>query len=328
MTNRREVLFGAGAATIGLATLGSAASAQQSSGNAPRIALLGTGIMGSGMVRSMRRAGLPVTVWNRTASKAEALRSTGATVARSPAEAVAGADVVITMVFDTAAVVEVMTRALPAMKPSAVWMQSATVGLDGVRQLAPTAGAVTYVDTPVLGSKDAAEGGSLIVVASGSDAAKEMLKPIFDAIGDRVIDAGAEPGAAQRLKMVVQSWAMSITSATGQAIALAGNLGVAPTSFLDAIKGGAQDCGYAHIKGEAIMKGDYTPNFTIEGAIKDTALVAQAMGESNTDARMMQALNDGYDEVAAAGRLKDDMAAVFFSFKHAQGRAVSKGGAS
>lgn len=304
------------AAGLGLTATSAIAGKASTSNAKPRIALLGTGIMGSGMVRSLRRAGLPVTVWNRTASKAEALRSTGATVARTPEEAVASADVVITMVFDTAAVNEVMARALPAIRPNAVWMQSATVGLDGVRDLSAKANrSITYVDTPVLGSKDAAEGGGLIVVAAGAAPAKAVLQPVFDAVGDRVIDAGAEPGGAQRLKMVVQSWAMTITGATGQAIALAANLGIDPNSFLDAIKGGSQDCGYAHIKGETIMKGDFSPAFTVEGAVKDTALIQAAMKESGTDDRIMQALNADYREVAAAGHLKDDMAAVFFSYK-------------
>ncbi|KQM99415.1 hypothetical protein ASE78_17965 [Sphingomonas sp. Leaf25] len=272
--------------------------------------------MGSGMVRSLRKAGLPVTVWNRTAAKADALRASGASVAQTPEEAVAEADIVITMVFDTAAVEQVMARALPAMRPDAVWMQSATVGLAGVRELsAKVDRSIAYVDTPVLGSKDAAEGGTLIVVSAGNAAGKARLQPVFDAIGDRVIDCGTQPGEAQRLKMVVQSWAMSVTSATGQAVALASNLGIDPNGFLGAIKGGSQDCGYAHIKGEAIMKGQFDPAFTVEGAVKDTALVAQAMTESKTDPALMQALNAGYREVAASGRNKDDMAAVFFSFK-------------
>lgn len=130
------------------------------------------------------------------------------------------------------------------------------------------------------------------------------------------MEMGDRPGDAQRLKMVMQSWAMSITSATGQAFALAANLGVDPQSFLNAIEGGSQDCGYAHIKGKAIMAEQFEPHFTVEGAVKDTSLIAAAMDESRTDSRMMRALNEGYEEVVQAGRPRDDMAAVVVSFQN------------
>lgn len=319
MMTRRHVMASAGAAAAAMSVLSGAHSASaQEGGSLPRVTVLGTGIMGSGMAKSMLAAGLPVTVWNRTASKAEALETDGAVVAPTIEAAVADADVVLTMVFDTAAVQEVMAIGLPAMRPDAIWMQSATVGLEGTRSLAEFAAtrSIAYVDTPVLGSKEAANGGSLIVVAAGSEEAIATLGPVFDAVGARVMTMGQEAGAAQRLKMVMQSWAMSITSATGQAFALANNLGVDPRSFLAAIKGSSQDCGYAHIKGEAIMAGNYEPHFPLEGAVKDTTLIAAAMDESGTDARMMRALIGGYEEVVAAGHPRDDMAAVYRSFQN------------
>lgn len=242
MTTRRNVLIGTGASLAGLTILAGAGSVMaQTLPSAPRVAVLGMGIMGSGMARSLLSAGVPVTVWNRTTSKAEALRADGAEVAATVADAVSEADVVLTMVFDTAAVQEVMALGLPAMRGDAVWMQSATVGLDGTRILSELAAtrSIAYVDAPVLGSKEAAEGGSLVVVASGHPEAKAVLATVFDAVGARVMDMGDEAGAAQRLKMVMQSWAMSVTSATGQAFALAANLGVDPRSFLAAIKGGS-----------------------------------------------------------------------------------------
>src|SRR3954447_23447064 len=98
---------------------------------APRVALLGTGTMGVGMARSMLRAGLPVTVWNRHPERAEPLAEDGATVARSVEDAVGQADVVITMLFDESAVSTVMTEAAGAMRPDAVWVQSSTVGTRG-----------------------------------------------------------------------------------------------------------------------------------------------------------------------------------------------------
>ena len=188
MATRRKVIIGAGAAIAGMSVLGGTGSAlAQASRPGPRVTVLGTGIMFSGMARTLLAAGLPVTVWNRTASKAQALEDDGAIVAATVEDAVTDADVVLTMVFDTAAVQSVMDRGLPAMRSDAVWMQSATVGLDGTRALSQFAEtrSIAYVDSPVLGSKAAANEGSLIVVASGPRAALTTLAPVFEGVGSR-----------------------------------------------------------------------------------------------------------------------------------------------
>ena len=99
------------------------------------VAVLGTGVMGAGMARSLLRAGHSVAVWNRSRARAEPLASDGARVAASPAEAVAGADVVVTMLFDTAATGDVVGAAAEAFGPDTVWLQTATVGPDGMARL-------------------------------------------------------------------------------------------------------------------------------------------------------------------------------------------------
>ncbi|MGH3598957.1 MAG: NAD(P)-dependent oxidoreductase, partial [Pseudonocardiaceae bacterium] len=133
------------------------------------VAVLGTGIMGAGMARSLVKAGLDVTVWNRSADKARPLADDGAKVVADPTEAVSGADVVVTMLFDVDAVAEVMQRALAGTPEHAVWAQTSTVGLAGTQRLAELAGRYGrgYIDAPVLGTKQPAELGTLIVLASG-----------------------------------------------------------------------------------------------------------------------------------------------------------------
>src|SRR5690348_10572867 len=126
------------------------------------VAVLGTGFMGAGMARSLLRAGLDVAVWNRDASKTVPLASAGARVAASAAEAVAGADAVLTMLFDAEATAEVAATMLPSARKDVVWVQCATVGLDGARRLASLAaeqGAV-LIDAPVLGTRKPAEEGA------------------------------------------------------------------------------------------------------------------------------------------------------------------------
>src|SRR5262245_32861404 len=130
------------------------------------VAVLGTGIMGSGMARSMARAGLDVTVWNRSSDKA---RAVGLPVADTPADAVRDADVVVTMLFDYDSVATVMAEALPAMRADAIWLQTSTVGIDESAGLAESAAkhGVPFVDAPVSGTRQPAENGQLTVLAAG-----------------------------------------------------------------------------------------------------------------------------------------------------------------
>ena len=135
--------------------------------SAPVVAVLGTGTMGAGMVGSLGRAGVPVRMWNRDASKARALAGPNATACDSPAEAAKGADVVLTMLLDADAVVDTIRRAAPA--PGTVWLQCATVGLEGAERTIAVARDLdlVLVDAPVMGTKKPAEDGMLVVLASG-----------------------------------------------------------------------------------------------------------------------------------------------------------------
>ena len=163
-----------------------------------RIAVLGTGVMGAGMVRSLRRAGLEVNAWNRTRDKAEPLADDGARVCGTAGEAVADADVVVLMLFDTAAVLEVLAEALPAAEHGPVWVQASTIGLEGTAQAADLASrfGAPFVDAPVLGTKQPAEQGSLVFLAAGAEELRERVAPAFD--GDGVEDDLGERGAGPR----------------------------------------------------------------------------------------------------------------------------------
>jgi 3-hydroxyisobutyrate dehydrogenase len=119
------------------------------------VCVLGTGLMGAGMARNLARAGHAVTVWNRDAEKARPLAADGITVAEKAAEAVRGASVVLTMLFDAESVIAVMNDALDSVAEGAVWVQTSTVGVDGTAALAELARehGVEFVDAPVLGTR-------------------------------------------------------------------------------------------------------------------------------------------------------------------------------
>lgn len=282
----------------------------------PNVTVLGTGLMGSGMARSLARDGLAVTVWNRTAAKARPLEEAGAVVAEDAEAAVRDADVVVTMLFDADAVEQVMARALPAMKSDAVWAQCATVGLDGTERLARSAErhSIAFVDSPVLGTRQPAEEGKLIVVASGPAEVRRQVSPVFDAIGSRTVWVSERPGDGHRLKLAGNAWILSLTAATAQSIALAEKSGLDPHLFLELIAGGPTDCAYAQMKGEAMIKGDFTPSFTLGGAAKDAALITEAMHAAGAEDMLMQALRRSFTETAQGEHADEDMAAVVRAF--------------
>jgi 3-hydroxyisobutyrate dehydrogenase len=280
-----------------------------------QVAVLGTGIMGAGMGRSLLRAGHSVRVWNRSAEKARPLADAGATVADTAAAAVDGAEVVLVMLFDTAAVLDVLAAATE-QGSDAVWLQGSTIGQEGMLEVAALAAGrgLKLLDAPVMGTKGPAEQGKLIQLLSGDPDHVETARPAIDAYSTRVVYAGDSLGAASALKLVCNAWISSVNAAVGQSFALAQGLGIDPALFVEAISGGAADNQYLHMKSDMIVKGDYPPSFTLDGAVKDVELiVAAARGASVAD-DVLTALAATYRRAADAGHGEEDMGAVYYGF--------------
>ena len=175
------------------------------------VAVLGTGIMGAPMARNLLNAGFQVRVWNRTRDKARVLAADGADLAETPADAVREAAFVLTMLTDTAAILAVMGQAAESVPDGAVWLQTGMVGgeVQPVARLAEDHG-ITFVDCPVIGTRETAKRGRLVVLASGPGDALDRAQPIFDAIASKTVRL--EPGArgASRIKLVATAWTVGI----------------------------------------------------------------------------------------------------------------------
>lgn len=276
-----------------------------------QVAVLGTGIMGAGMTRSLLRAGHDVRVWNRTAARAQPLADDGATVADTAAGAVEGAEVVLVMLWDTPAVLDVLGS---AAAPDAVWLQGSTIGADGMLEVAAARPDLRLVDAPVLGTKGPAEQGKLVALLSGAPADVAAAQPAIDGYSARSVYAGERLGAASALKLVCNAWVATMNAAVGQSIALAEGLGLDPALFLEATRGGASDTPYLHMKAELIAKGEFPPSFTLSGAFKDVELIrAAARGVSVAD-DVLAGLVAAYGRAVAAGHGEEDMAAVYRAF--------------
>jgi 3-hydroxyisobutyrate dehydrogenase len=269
------------------------------------VAVLGAGgTMGLPMARNLARAGMEVRAWNRSADKAQALAAEGAVVVGTPAEAVGGAAVVLTMLADASAVTETMDSgegALRAMDSSAVWLQMSTIGEAGTQRCQELAAAreVGFVDAPVLGTRQPAEERKLVVLASGPAELRPRVQPTFDAVGQKTIWTG-EAGTGTKLKLVTNSWVLTVVEGGAETIALAEGMGLDPALLFDALAGGTLDLPYLRMKGKAIAERDFTPSFRLKLAAKDASLVADSAQRHGLDLPLMaaieQRLNEGAQE--------------------------------
>ena len=283
----------------------------------PTVALLGTGLMGAAMGRSMLAAGLPVRAWNRTPERARPLADAGAQIAETPADAVRGAEVLVTMLGDAADVEAVLEKAADGLAEGQVWLQTTTVGpgpLAGLASFAEEHGLV-LVDAPVSGTREPAEQGALTVLAAGPPEARAVVQPVLEAIGSRTIWLGedARGGAASRLKLVVNSWVLAVNAAAGEAVTLARGLGVDPEAFLDLVAGGPLDMPYLRLKAGKILAEDLAPSFSVDMAAKDAALVAEAAREAGLRLDVAAAVRTRMARTAALGHGAEDMAASYLA---------------
>ena len=279
----------------------------------PTVAVLGTGLMGAAMARRIATAGMEVRVWNRTPTKAEALRDVAA-VAGSVAEAVAGADVVLTMLHDADSVVEAMTQARGSLGGDTVWLQQSTVGVEGADRLAALAEdlGVRLVDAPVLGTREPAEKGALVVLASGPDEVRARVEPVLDAVGQRTVWLG-EAGQGSRLKLAANAWVLTVVQGVADSLALTRELGLDPATFLDVVGGGALDAPYVQVKGAAMIAGDLDPSFALTGGVKDAGLILDAARSVGVEMSALPGVRARLQQAVDAGNGGLDLAATYLT---------------
>lgn len=282
------------------------------------VAVLGTGIMGSGMARNLLAAGIEVRAWNRSREKAEPLADDGATVVDSPAEAADGADFLLTMLADADVTEEVAGEegVLSGLNDGGIWLQTATVGVAGNERLAEIAEdrGVPYVDAPVLGTRQPAEQGQLIVLASGPEDVQKKCEPVFDAVGAKTLWLG-EAGAGSRLKLVVNNWIAGLLAVLAETVSLARATGVNPESFLETIEGGPIDSPYAQMKGKMMIEEDFPTSFSAKLARKDVGLILEAAEAEGLHMAFAESVAARFEQAIEAGHGDEDMAAIFEATK-------------
>lgn len=279
-----------------------------------QIAFLGLGIMGSRMAANLLKAGHPLTVWNRSAEKAEALRPLGAQAAASPAEAVLGADVVFTMLSTPAAIEAVALGEggfLPAMQSGALWVDCSTVDPDFSRRMAAEAAGrgLRFMDAPVAGSKAPAEAGKLRFLVGGKAEDLEQVRPLLEKMGSDIVHAG-ETGMGSALKLVNNLIMVQGLVAFCEGLVLGQALGLPRTLIFDALVGQAVVPGYIGGKRAKLENQEYSPEFPLRWAQKDLHLAAAAAFEAGVALPQTNIAKEIFRLADRAGLGEKDLTAV------------------
>jgi 3-hydroxyisobutyrate dehydrogenase-like beta-hydroxyacid dehydrogenase len=242
-----------------------------------RIAFLGLGIMGSRMAASLRRAGFELTVWTRTPGKAQTWADAhDARVAATPAEATAGAAVVITMLVDAAQVEAVLLGqegAAPGAAEGTLFVDMSTIGPAATRALGErlAASGMRLLDAPVTGSSPKAEDGTLTIMTGGSAEDHERVLPLLEAMGAVIVHVGAL-GQGQMLKIVNNAVAAANLVTLGQALLVADATGVDLDAFEQVLGAGSGGSTMLALKAGPMRRHDYTTLFKLEHMLKDVHL--------------------------------------------------------
>jgi len=288
-------------------------AATDNPGENARVAVLGTGIMGSAIARNLVSAGLRTTVWDRSPTATAPLSDAGALVTASPTEAVQDAHVVITM-LPTADVVNSVIFAggvAEAFAEGAVWAQMGTIGPAATAEIADRLGQLRpdlmFVDAPVSGSKGPAEAGQLLILASGPTAAAAAVRPVFAAIGRKTAWLG-EAGQGSRMKLVVNAYMSILIEGAAEALELAGRLGIDDSKLAEVIEGGPLDAPLADAKLHKMERGDFAPEFPLEWALKDVDLAIRAADGDTLP--LLAALSRQWRAAVNAGHGREDISAA------------------
>jgi 3-hydroxyisobutyrate dehydrogenase-like beta-hydroxyacid dehydrogenase len=275
-----------------------------------RVAVCGLGRMGRPIAVRIGGGGFPLTVWNRSAGAAESVAAvTGARAAETPADACREADVVVTMLTDGPAVLDVLGRqdgALAGSKPGTVVVDCSTTGAHFARraaQLCHGAG-VSFLDCPVSGSTAVAERGDLGLMVGGDTDVLERVRPVLERFGKTIVHVGPT-GAGAAAKVAVNGLLHTFSTALAESLVAAEAAGVSRSALFDVLAAGVLSCTFLDYKREAFTDPDHAGvAFDLSTATKDMALAVDASRNAGLPVSVVervlqlhgQALRDGYGD--------------------------------
>jgi len=274
-------------------------------------ALIGLGKMGTGIAKSLLRAGHHVTVYNRTPSKAEALRADGATVAASVAEA-CRAEIVFTMVADDAALEAFVfgeAGILASLPKGAVHVSVSTISVALSDKLAAehAKAGQGYLASPVFGRPEAAEAARLAIVVAGPQDLIQRCKPLFEAMGPKLFIVGEKPSMANVVKLSGNFLIASVLESLSEALAFARKSGVDAGALMEFLTATLFNAPVYKTYGDLIVQGKHEPaGFALPLGLKDVRLVLQAAEAANVPMPIASVVRDRFITAMARGNQDKD----------------------
>jgi 3-hydroxyisobutyrate dehydrogenase-like beta-hydroxyacid dehydrogenase len=282
------------------------------------VAFLGLGTMGAPMAMNLLRRGHRVVVWNRDANKAVPLVEAGARAESTPAEAARGAEMVITMLSDPAAVEAVWAGSdgiLEGLAASAIAIDMSTVDPETARALSARVRerGAAFVDAPVSGSRKPAVEGKLVIMAGGDEETIERARPMLEAMG-RVVRVGGV-GQGMAMKLVLNGLGAHMMTAFASMLVFGVKHGLDPRAMVDVILEGAFSSPLYAVKAPKIFARDFSPDFTLALMLKDQELVLKTAGALNVPLPSLTVIRDLLAEAVAAGFGDGDLCGVIRLFE-------------
>jgi 3-hydroxyisobutyrate dehydrogenase-like beta-hydroxyacid dehydrogenase len=284
------------------------------------IGFIGLGLMGRPMAMNLLKAGHPLTVWNRTASRADELVAAGATLAKSPKEVAAAADVLITIVSDPPALESILWGpdakrqdfgALAGLKPGSIYIDSSTISPALVAKIAASCGErkVRFLDAPVTGGDWGAKKGELIFMVGGEADTLKAVEPILGVMGKRWFHLGPN-GAGQTIKLAMNLILALQVDALAEALALVTRAGLAGEKLVEVLQSSMGRSGLLDVKAPNLLKGEYKPSFPLRLMHKDLSLALDLANQLGVALPATAAARETYSYVKGAAKEDLDYSAV------------------
>lgn len=278
-----------------------------------KIAFLGLGKMGRAMAGHLLAAGYELTVWNRTLERAAELSAKGAHAAATPADAVAEAEVVMTMLFNDAAYEDIFFGSgnlMEALQAGQTHVLMATISVALCERLAAEHAkrGVGFVAAPVFGRPSVAEAGKLWIIAAGAAETIEKIRPVLAPISRGVSVVGTEPAQAEAVKLGGNFLICSMIHGLGESFVYAEQQGIEPKAFFEAINSALFQSPFYALYADVMLNPPLTPGATIELGAKDLGLMQAAAAAKSTRVSLGETLSAIFAEAKAQGMADEDWA--------------------
>jgi len=288
-------------------------------GPGSKVGLIGLGLMGRPMGLNLLKAGYSLTVWNRTASRAESLVAAGAKLANSPEEVAGSSDALITIVSDPPALEGVLwggAGALGSLRPGSIYIDSSTVSPALARRIAvaSTERQIAFLDAPVTGGTWGAEKGELVFMVGGDPQVLKDAEPILSVMGKRWFHLGPN-GAGQTIKLAMNLILALQVDALAEALALVTAAELEGEKLVEVLQSSMARAAVLDVKAPLLLKGEYPPSFPLRLMHKDMGLALELAKEAGVALPAAAAAYATYSAVKAAAKQDLDYAAVMKFWK-------------